>query len=113
LSFDVEFDIAAFGDAVALALESVDGVLDVALDDVLGDVLGLVDDELDDGDVLGVDDDELDEVDGGVLGLIEELDDVEPLGVDGVVVVVDDDDVEGDGVTTGGVVEVVEVLVSR
>ena len=27
--------------------------------------------------------------------------------------IVDDDDVEGDGVTTGGVVDVVEVFVSR
>jgi len=115
LSFGVVFDIAAFGDAVALV--SVDGVVEVALDDELGlvdgDVLG-VDDVLDDdGDVLvlGVDDDELD--DDGVLGLIDELDDVDPLGVvDGVVVVDDDEDVEGDGVTTGGVV-VVGVLVSR
>jgi hypothetical protein len=114
LSFGVVFDIAAFGDAVALV--SVDGVVEVALDDELGlvdgDVLG-VDDVLDDdGDVLGVDDDELDD-DGDVLGLIDELDDVDPLGVvDGVVVVDDDEDVEGDGVTTGGVV-VVGVLVSR
>ena len=100
LSFGVVFDIAAFGDAVALV--SVDGVVEVALDDELGLV---------DGDVLGVDDDELD--DDGVLGLIDELDDVDPLGVvDGVVVVDDDEDVEGDGVTTGGVV-VVGVLVSR
>lgn len=44
----------------------------------------------------------LDEVDGGVLGDIDELDDVEPDGVDGVVD--DDEDVDGDGVTTGGVV---------
>ena len=100
LSFGVVFDIAAFGDAVALV--SVDGVVEVALDDELGLV---------DGDVLGVDDDELD--DDGVLGLIDELDDVDPLGVvDGVVVVDDDEDFEGDGVTTGGVV-VVGVLVSR
>ncbi|HEX2389872.1 MAG TPA: hypothetical protein VHL33_02260 [Casimicrobiaceae bacterium] len=100
MSFGVVFDIAAFGDAVALV--SVDGVVEVALDDELGLV---------DGDVLGVDDDELD--DDGVLGLIDELDDVDPLGVvDGVVVVDDDEDVEGDGVTTGGVV-VVGVLVSR
>jgi hypothetical protein len=100
LSFGVVFDIAAFGDAVALV--SVDGVVEVALDDELGLV---------DGDVLGVDDDELD--DGDVLGLIDELDDVDPLGVvDGVVVVDDDEDFEGDGVTTGGVV-VVGVLDSR
>lgn len=110
LSFGVVFDIAAFGDAVALV--SVDGVVEVALDDELGlddgDVLGVDDDELDDGDVLGVDDD------GDVLGLIDELDDVDPLGVDDgvVVVVVDDEDVDGDGVTTGGVV-VLGVLVSR
>jgi hypothetical protein len=114
LSFGVVFDIAAFGDAVALV--SVDGVVEVALDDELGlvdgDVLGVDDDELDDGDVLGVDDDELD--DGDVLGLIDELDEVDPLGVDDgvVVVVVDDEDVDGDGVTTGGVV-VLGVLVSR
>jgi hypothetical protein len=115
LSFGVVFDIAAFGDAVALV--SVDGVVEVALDDELGlvdgDVLG-VDDVLDDdGDVLvlGVDDDELD--DDGVLGLIDELDDVDPLGVvDGVVVVDDDEYFEGDGVTPG-VVVVVGVLVSR
>jgi hypothetical protein len=122
LSFGVVFDIAAFGDAVALV--SVDGVVEVALDDELGlvdgDVLGVDDDELD-GDVLGLIDelddggvlgliDELD--DGDVLGLIEELDEVDPLGVDGVVVVVDDEDVDGDGVTTGGVV-VLGVLVSR
>jgi hypothetical protein len=111
LSFGVVFDIAAFGDAVALV--SVDGVVEVALDDELGlvdgDVLGVDDDELDDGDVLGLID-ELD--DGDVLGLIEELDEVDPLGVDGVVVVVDDEDVDGDGVTTGGVV-VLGVLVSR
>ena len=99
MSFGVVFDIAAFGDAVALV--SVDGVVEVALDDELGLVDG----------ALGVDDDELD--DDGVLGLIDELDDVDPLGVvDGVVVVDDDEDVEGDGVTTGGVV-VVGVLVSR
>jgi hypothetical protein len=113
LSFGVVFDIAAFGDAVALV--SVDGVVEVALDDELGlvdgDVLDVDDDELDDGDVLGLID-ELD--DGDVLGLIDELDEVDPLGVDGVVVVVvvDDEDVDGDGVTTGGVV-VLGVLVSR
>ena len=107
LSLDGEFDIAAFGDADALELVSVDGVLD----DELDDVLGLVGGELDDGDVLGVDEELDDDDDGVVLGLIDELDDVDPLGVGGVVV--DDEDVDGDGVTTGGVVEVVGVLVSR
>lgn len=48
--------------------------------------------------------------DGGALGLIDEADDVEP--VLGGVVVVDDED-EGAGVTTGGVVDVDGVLVSR
>ena len=77
-----------------------DGVADEEDDDVDGDdVPGLVD--------------ELDDDDGGVLGLIEELDEVEPVEgvVDGVVVVVDEDDVEGEGVTTGGVVA--DVFVSR
>ena len=77
-----------------------DGVADEEDDDVDGDdVPGLVD--------------ELDDDDGGVLGLIEELDEVEPVEgvVDGVVVVVDEDDVDGDGVTTGGVVA--DVFVSR
>ncbi len=112
------FDIAAFGDAVAFELASAGGVVELALDEVLG----LVDDELDDdgldddGDVLGDDDvdgDVLgdDDVDGDVLGLIDELDDVEPLGVDGVVVE-DDEELDGDGVTTGGVVEE-GVFVSR
>lgn len=65
--------------------------------------------ESDDGGVL---DELLDDVDGGVLGLIDELDDVEPVvegGVDGVID--EEDDVDGDGVTTGGDVDV--VLVSR
>jgi hypothetical protein len=80
------------------------GVLDVEL------LLGVLDDEADDG-VLDESDDELD--DGvlddvpapadDVLGVADELDDIEPLGVDGGVVD-DDDDVDGDGVTTGGVV---------
>lgn len=48
--------------------------------------------------------------DGGALGLIDEADDVEP--VLGGVVVVDDED-DGAGVTTGGVVDVDGVLVSR
>jgi hypothetical protein len=77
-----------------------DGVADEEDDDVDGDdVPGLVD--------------ELDGDDGGVLGLIEELDEVEPVEgvVDGVVVVVDEDDVDGEGVTTGGVVA--DVFVSR
>ena len=76
-----------------------DGVADEEDDDVDGDVPGLVD--------------ELDDDDGGVLGLIEELDEVEPVEgvVDGVVVVVDEDDVDGEGVTTGGVVA--DVFVSR
>ena len=58
----------------------------------------------------GVDalDDDSDDEGGVVAGLIDELDDVEPLGgVDGVVVD-DDDEVEGDGVTTGGVLLVVD-----
>jgi len=42
------------------------------------------------------------EDDGGALGLIEELDDVEPV-LGGVVE--DDEDDDGDGVTTGGVVD--------
>ncbi|HJU22477.1 MAG TPA: hypothetical protein VJ891_08205 [Casimicrobiaceae bacterium] len=57
------------------------------------------------GGVEALDDDSDDE--GGVLGLVDELD-VELLGgVDGVVVD-DDDDVDGDGVTTGGVLLVVD-----
>ena len=51
-------------------------------------------------------------VDGvDVSGVVDELDDIEPLGdacrCDGGVVD-DDDDVDGDGVTTGGVVDVVD-----
>jgi hypothetical protein len=48
--------------------------------------------------------------DGGALGLIDELVDVEPV-LGGVVA--DDEDDDGAGVTTGGVVEVDGVLVSR
>ena len=48
------------------------------------------------------------EDDGGALGLIDELDEVEPV-LGGVV---DDEDDDGDGVTTGGVVDDV-VLDSR
>jgi hypothetical protein len=48
--------------------------------------------------------------DGGALGLIDEADDVEPV-LGGVVVV--DDEEDGAGVTTGGVVDVDGVLVSR
>jgi hypothetical protein len=103
------------------------GVVDVALDEVLGvvdeDELVLPDD--------GVEDDEafddvsldaggvpeaLDELDGVldddddvllslVLGVV---DDIEPLVAGGVVVVVDEDEVDGEGVTTGGVVLVVD-----
>jgi hypothetical protein len=97
------------------------GVVDVAAPVELGDE-ELIEDDVDDGDVLDADeelvsddgglvDDELDDVDGGVLGAIDELDELELGGVDGVVVV-DDDEVDGDGVTTGGVVLVV-VDVSR
>ena len=83
----------------------------------------LLDDDDDDGvefgDVLvsddagGVPDDDelLDGVDG-VAGLIDELDDDEPLGVAGVAGVVDDEDDDGDGVTVGGAV-VLLVDVSR
>jgi len=85
------------------------GVVDVAPE------LGMLDDEDDvelDGVLLlgGVDalDDDSDDEGGVVLGLIDELDDVELSGgVDGVVVD-DDGDVEGDGVTTGGVLLVVD-----
>jgi hypothetical protein len=58
--------------------------------------------DVDDG-VLGLDD---------VLGLIAELDDVVPelLGVDGVA---DDDELDGDGATTGGVVDFDGAGVSR
>ena len=75
----------------------------VELDGVeLGD--GFVSD--DDGGVPDEDDDApvpLDE-DGGVDGLIDELDDDEPLGVAGVAGVLDDDEDDGDGVTVGGAV---------
>jgi hypothetical protein len=88
-----------------------DGVLDDELDEDV-DASGL--DELeDDGDAPGLDELDDEDEDGGVLGLIDELDDELVDGVDGgVVVVVLDDDVDGDGVTTGGVVDV-EVFVSR
>lgn len=96
--------------------------MDVAAPAGFGDE-ELIEEEVDDGDVLEADDelvsddggllgaalDELDDVDGGVTGAIDELDDVE---LDGGVVVLDDDEVDGDGVTTGGVVLVV-VDVSR
>jgi len=79
----------------------------------------LLDDEDDDGveldDALvsdeagGVPDD--DELLGGVAGLIDELDDDEPLGVedDDGVLDDDDDDGDGDGVTVGGAVLLVDV----
>jgi hypothetical protein len=116
------------GDAICqpggyLPLFSEFGVVEVAAPVEAG-VEALVDDDVDDGEVpeaadelVSEDDgllddgllDALDDVDGGVLGAIDELDDVE-LG--GGVVVLDDDEVDGDGVTTGGVVLVV-VDVSR
>ena len=79
----------------------------------------VLDDEDDDGVELddafvsdeagGVLDDELlDGVDGAA-GLIDELDDDEPLGVAGVDGVLDDDDDDGDGVTVGGAVLLVDV----
>jgi hypothetical protein len=84
------------------------GAVDVG-DDVLGE---LDDDEPVDGDAL--DDDELvSEEAGGVVELddpvaVDGVDDIELLDdVEGGVVVDDEDDVEGDGVTTGGVVPVV------
>lgn len=99
------------------------GVVDVALDDVLGDVdddeLMLPDDGVDDDEALdeGGVPEALDELGGVldddvllslVLGVVDdEDDDIEPL-VAGGVVVVDDDEVDGDGVTTGGVVDVVD-----
>ena len=63
------------------------------------------------GGVLGVDDVALEDDDGDVLGDgVVALDDVDELGgVDSLFV--DDDEVDGDGVTTGGVV--VDVVVSR
>lgn len=112
--------LLSFG-VVDVALELVDGVLDVeALDD------GVDDEELDDvsedaggvpdalDDAAGVDDDEDDDVsDGAVLGVDDVADDdIEPL-VAGGVVVDDDEDVDGDGVTVGGVVPVDVFDVSR
>jgi hypothetical protein len=85
------------------------GVVDVAPE------LGMLDDdELLDG--VALDDDVLVSDDaGGVAeledegGVDEGLDDIEPLGeVDEGGVVDDDDDVDGDGVTVGGVVDVVD-----
>jgi len=55
----------------------------------------------------GVPDD--DELLGGVAGLIDELDDDEPLGVEDDDGVLDDDDDDGDGVTVGGAVLLVDV----
>lgn len=82
------------------------GVVDVVPE------LGVLDeeDEVELGGVLlgGVDalDDDSDVEGDAMLGVVDELDDVELLGgVDGVV---EDDDVEGDGVTTGGVLLVVD-----
>jgi hypothetical protein len=69
----------------AAAVELLELVSDGGVDDVDGGV------ELED--------------DGGALGLIDELDDVEPVLGGGVVD--DEDDVEGDGFTTGGVLELV------
>ena len=84
---------------------------------VVDDGEALLDDEDDDGVELddafvsdeagGVADD--DEPLGGVAGLIDELDEEEPLGVAGVAGVLDDDDDDGDGVTVGGVVLLVDV----
>ena len=82
----------------------------------------LLDDDDDDGVELGdalvsdeaggvPDDDELLDGVDGVAGLIDELEDDEPLGVAGVAGVLDDDD-DGDGVTVGGAV-VLLVDVSR
>ncbi len=64
----------------------------------------VVPDDVDGGGVAVLDDDG-----GGALGLIDELDDVEPV-LGGVVD--DDEEDDGDGVTTGGVVDDV-VLASR
>ena len=72
------------------------GVVDVGEGELDGDALD--DDELvsvDAGGVLALDDD--------VLGVDDGLDDIDPLDDEGGVVD-DEDDVEGDGVTTGGVV---------
>jgi hypothetical protein len=66
---------------------------------------GVLDDELVPGELL---DDE--ELDGGVLGVLEELDDDDgALGVAGLIVD-DEDDPDGDGVTTGGVFGEVDVV---
>jgi hypothetical protein len=73
---------------------------------------GVLVDVLPDGGAADVDDEPV-AVDGVVVvsGVVDdEFDDIEPLGVvevDGVVVD-DDEDVDGDGVTTGGVVDVVD-----
>lgn len=84
------------------------GVVDVAEEEELVSAGGVALDDVDG--VLDVLEDELDG--GGVLGAIDEEPDIEPLGVEGVVV--DDDEEEpGDGVTTGGVLGVVVDDVSR
>lgn len=82
----------------------------LSLDSELGGVaLGVVDDEelvsgLVDGGVAGAAELGLDDVDGGVAGaMLDELDDVEPVSVAGGVVVDEDDEPDGAGVTTGGV----------
>jgi len=75
------------------------GAVDVAPE------LGVLDDELlseDAGGVAELDDEPVPLDDDEVSGVADELDDIEPLGDVGGVV--DDDDVDGDGVTTGGVV---------
>lgn len=103
----------SFG-VVDVALEFVFGVLDVdgvelpegGVDDEAFDS----DDELDDGGVAGAVDDDGDVVAALVpVELVLGVDDIEPL-VDGGVVVDDDEDVDGDGVTVGGVVPGVEVF---
>jgi hypothetical protein len=106
--------LLSFG-AVDVALELLEGVPD-AEELVLPDD-GVADDEAfesDDGGVPGaLDDDDgvddEDDVSGAlVLGVADDDDDdIEPL-VAGGVVVDDDEDVDGDGVTTGGVVPVVD-----
>jgi hypothetical protein len=83
------------------------GVVDVADEEELVSAGGVALDDVD-----GVLDALEDELDGGVvLGDIDEELDIEPLGVEGVVD--DDDEVPGDGVTTGGVFGVVVDAVSR
>lgn len=72
------------------------GVVDVGGDALDGDALD--DDELVSGDAGGVP-----ALDDDVLGVDDGLDDIDPLDDEGGVVD-DEDDVEGDGVTTGGVV---------